>query len=429
MSIINDEKVIDIRHISKVYKLYDNPKDRLLDALKLTRKQKYKEYRALDDISFCVHKGETVGLIGTNGAGKSTLLKIITGVLTQTSGEVEVHGKISALLELGAGFNGEYTGIENIYLNGQMMGYTREQMDERIQSIIDFAGIGDFINQPVKTYSSGMFARLAFAVAINVDPDILIVDEALSVGDIYFQAKCFKKMDEIKKKGTTVLLVTHDMSSVISYCDRAVILNKGHYVKEGNAKEMVDIYKKILVNQYDENETENGGEKKSAIAYLKESDGTDWKSHFVINDQNVAYGDGKVRIEDFGLFDDSDRPSNMLMKKNPFKIKLKVRFLKDVEHPIFTYTFSSTSTLSNMVFVRVDVELAKAGEVYEVTFAQKAMMQGGEYMMSFSCTGFENGEFVVHQRLYDITKVAIVSEQDTVGFFDLDSKVTVEKLQ
>ena len=268
MSIINDEKVIDIRHISKVYKLYDNPKDRLLDALKLTRKQKYKEYRALDDISFCVHKGETVGLIGTNGAGKSTLLKIITGVLTQTSGEVEVHGKISALLELGAGFNGEYTGIENIYLNGQMMGYTREQMDERIQSIIDFAGIGDFINQPVKTYSSGMFARLAFAVAINVDPDILIVDEALSVGDIYFQAKCFKKMDEIKKKGTTVLLVTHDMSSVISYCDRAVILNKGHYVKEGNAKEMVDIYKKILVNQYVENETENGGEKKSAIAYL-----------------------------------------------------------------------------------------------------------------------------------------------------------------
>ena len=376
MSIINDEKVIDIRHISKVYKLYDNPKDRLLDALKLTRKQKYKEYRALDDISFCVHKGETVGLIGTNGAGKSTLLKIITGVLTQTSGEVEVHGKISALLELGAGFNGEYTGIENIYLNGQMMGYTREQMDERIQSIIDFAGIGDFINQPVKTYSSGMFARLAFAVAINVDPDILIVDEALSVGDIYFQAKCFKKMDEIKKKGTTVLLVTHDMSSVISYCDRAVILNKGHYVKEGNAKEMVDIYKKILVNQYDENETENGGEKKSAIAYLKESDGTDW---------------------------------------------------------IFTYTFKNVRgvdiTGTNTMFERVDVELAKAGEVYEVTFAQKAMMQGGEYMMSFSCTGFENGEFVVHQRLYDITKVAIVSEQDTVGFFDLDSKVTVEKLQ
>ena len=433
MSIINDEKVIDIRHISKVYKLYDNPKDRLLDALKLTRKQKYKENRALDDISFCVHKGETVGLIGTNGAGKSTLLKIITGVLTQTSGEVEVHGKISALLELGAGFNGEYTGIENIYLNGQMMGYTREQMDERIHSIIDFAGIGDFINQPVKTYSSGMFARLAFAVAINVDPDILIVDEALSVGDIYFQAKCFKKMDEIKKKGTTVLLVTHDMSSVISYCDRADILNKGPYVKEGNAKEMVDIYKKFLVNQYDENETENGGEKKSAIAYLKESDGTDWKSHFVINDQNVAYGDGKVRIEDFGLFDDSDRPSNMLMKKNPFKIKLKVRFLKDVEHPIFTYTFKNVRgvdiTGTNTMFERVDVELAKAGEVYEVTFAQKAMMQGGEYMMSFSCTGFENGEFVVHQRLYDITKVAIVSEQDTVGFFDLDSKVTVEKLQ
>ena len=246
MSIINDEKVIDIRHISKVYKLYDNPKDRLLDALKLTRKQKYKEYRALDDISFCVHKGETVGLIGTNGAGKSTLLKIITGVLTQTSGEVEVHGKISALLELGAGFNGEYTGIENIYLNGQMMGYTREQMDERIQSIIDFAGIGDFINQPVKTYSSGMFARLAFAVSINVEPDILIVDEALSVGDTRFQVKCIDKMRELQESGTTILFVTHAIEQIKRFCTRAIWIKNGEVVEDGEASQVVDLYDNFM---------------------------------------------------------------------------------------------------------------------------------------------------------------------------------------
>ena len=221
---------INIEHISKVYKLYRGRADRLKDALHLTRRQTYQDYYALSDVNFTVQKGETVGLIGTNGAGKSTLLKIVTGVLTPSGGQVEVNGRISALLELGAGFNNEYTGLENIYFNGTLLGYTREQMEERVPRIIEFAGIGDYINQPVKMYSSGMFARLAFAMAINVEPDILIVDEALSVGDIYFQSKCFKKMDEIKKNGTTVLLVTHDMSSVVKYCDRVVVLNHGKVV-------------------------------------------------------------------------------------------------------------------------------------------------------------------------------------------------------
>jgi len=198
------ECVVSIENVSKVYKIYDNPMDRLKDALNLVKEPIYREYKALDSVSFQVEKGQTVGLIGTNGAGKSTLLKVVTGVITPTQGQAIVKGKIAALLELGAGFNMEYTGIENIYLNGSMMGYTKEQMDERIPEIVEFAGIGDFINQPVKTYSSGMFARLAFSVAINVDPDILIVDEALSVGDIYFQAKCYKKMNDIKKNGTTI---------------------------------------------------------------------------------------------------------------------------------------------------------------------------------------------------------------------------------
>lgn len=191
---------IKIENLSKIYKLYDKPIDRLKEALSISRKKRHKDYYALNDINLEIKKGEIVGIVGTNGSGKSTILKIITGVLTPTTGTINIDGKISALLELGAGFNPEYTGIENIYLNGTMLGYSKEEMETKIPKIIEFADIGDFIYQPVKTYSSGMFARLAFAVSINVDPDILIVDEALSVGDTRFQKKCYRKMEEFKKQ-------------------------------------------------------------------------------------------------------------------------------------------------------------------------------------------------------------------------------------
>lgn len=408
--------------------------DRLKEALHLTKAQKFQEYYALNHISFEVGKGETVGLIGTNGAGKSTMLKIITGVLTPTSGNVSVQGKIAALLELGAGFNMEYTGIENIYLNGSMMGYTREQMQERMDAIIEFAGIGDFINQPVKTYSSGMFARLAFAVAINVDPDILIVDEALSVGDIYFQAKCFKKMDEIKQKGTTILLVTHDMSAVVKYCDRAIILNHGTLLKQGGPKEMVDIYKKILVNQYDENETQ---EPKVGTAQQdkpeEEASGSLWKHQLRINESKDVYGSKKAVIVDFGIFDENGRIGNMVMKKRPFCVKMRVQFAEDIEYPIFAFTIKNVRgqdiTGTNTMFEKKEIALAKKGEVYEISFAQKAMVQGGEYLLSFGCTGYENGEFTVYDRLYDVTNLTVISEQDTVGFFDIDSQITIKQVK
>ena len=423
-----DNNVIKVKHISKIYKLYDNPMDRLKEALKLTKKKKYTEYYALNDINFEVEKGSTVGLIGTNGAGKSTLLKIITGVLTPTSGEVEVQGKIAALLELGAGFNQEYTGIENIYLNGSMMGYTKEQMDERVNTITEFAGIGDFINQPVKTYSSGMFARLAFAVAINVDPDILIVDEALSVGDIYFQAKCFNKMNEIKAKGTTILLVTHDMGSVIKYCDKVVVLNKGNYLKEGKPKEMVDIYKKLLVNQYDDDD-----EIDEVIMESEENpqeDKSNWKNQLKYSEEKLVYGNNKASIVDFGIFDHKGKLSNMLLKKKDFTIRMRVEFHEDVENPIFAFTIKnvhgSDITGTNTMFEKKDIPLARKGEIYEISFKQQMLLQGGEYLLSFGCTGFENGEFVVYHRLYDITNIAVISEQDTVGVFDIDSKVDVK---
>lgn len=416
------ELAINVEHISKMYKLYRGRADRLKDALHLSRKKSYQEYYALSDVSFQVKKGETVGLIGTNGAGKSTLLKLITGVLTPSEGQIEVNGKISALLELGAGFNYEYTGMENIYFNGTLMGYTKEQMEEKVPKIVEFAGIGEYINQPVKTYSSGMFARLAFAMAINVEPDILIVDEALSVGDIYFQSKCFKKMDEIKRNGTTVLLVTHDMSSVVKYCDKVVVLNHGKVVKEGNPKEMVDIYKKILVNQYDE--TEETTENKLSV---KEGS---WMSQMSVNEENVLYGSGKARIVDFGFFDEKDQLTGMVLKKNTFQIKMKVEFFEDIEYPIFAFTIKNARgaevTGTNSMFEKLEFPMAKKGETYVVTFTQRAMLQGGDYLMSFGCTGYENGEFTVYDRLYDVANLTIVSQQDTVGSFDIDSKVCVE---
>lgn len=249
-----DDIAIKVDNISKMYKLYDNSMDRLKEALGVGKKKRklYKEHYALQNVSFDVCKGETVGIIGTNGAGKSTILKIITGVLNQTEGKLEINGRISALLELGAGFNMDYTGIENVYLNGTMIGFSKSEIDEKLHQILDFADIGEFIYQPVKTYSSGMFVRLAFAVAINIDPEILIVDEALSVGDVFFQAKCYKKFEEFKKMGKTILFVSHDLSSISRYCDRVILLNKGKKLAEGKPNTMIDMYKKVLVNQIDD---------------------------------------------------------------------------------------------------------------------------------------------------------------------------------
>ena len=236
------EKVIEVEHLSKEYKLYNSKKDRLREVFSPTKKVYHKTYHALDDISFDVNKGETIGIIGTNGSGKSTLLKILVGVVSSNGGSVKVNGRISALLELGTGFNPEYTGIENIKLNGTMLGLSEKEMSERQKEIIEFADIGDYINQPVKNYSSGMFSRLAFAVAISVEPQILIVDEALSVGDVFFQSKCFRKFDELQEKGTSILFVSHDIAAVKKMCNRVLWIEHGVQQMFGECKEVCDAY-------------------------------------------------------------------------------------------------------------------------------------------------------------------------------------------
>ncbi|WP_322906572.1 ABC transporter ATP-binding protein [Paenibacillus campi] len=240
-----EELTINLKHIQKKYKLYSKPADRLKEALNITKKKYHTEFYALNDVSLSVVKGETLGIIGKNGSGKSTLLKIITGVLTPTNGERSVNGQISALLELGTGFNPEYTGIENIYLNGVTRGFSKKEMNDKLDQIIDFADIGDFIYQPVKTYSSGMFARLAFAVMISFKPEILIVDEALSVGDVFFQQKCNRYMKE-EMSGITKILVTHDLSSIANMADRVIVLSKGDIVFEGEPLKGIEFYTKAM---------------------------------------------------------------------------------------------------------------------------------------------------------------------------------------
>jgi ABC-type polysaccharide/polyol phosphate transport system ATPase subunit len=257
--------LIQINNLSKVYKLYSNPMDRVKEILNVTKKKYHKNFYALDNVSFNVKRGETVGIIGKNGSGKSTLLKMVAGVVAPSAGSIEVEGKISALLELGAGFNGDLSGIENIYLNGTLLGYTKEYVQKNIESILEFADIGDFIHQPVKTYSSGMYVRLAFAIAININPEILIVDEALSVGDMRFQQKCYRKIREIKKTGT-VLFVSHDTGVLASFCDRIIWLDGGRIFKEGRPDKILDEYQAYMsydikemqaVTIYNSNEVES----------------------------------------------------------------------------------------------------------------------------------------------------------------------------
>ncbi len=425
---------ISISNVSKVYRLYDKPIDRLKESLSLSKKSYHKNFYALNDISFTVESGTTVGIIGTNGSGKSTILKIISGVLNPSGGEVKVHGNISALLELGAGFNMDYTGIENIYMNGSMMGFSREEMEAKLPDILEFADIGDFVHQPVKTYSSGMFVRLAFALAINVEPEILIVDEALSVGDVFFQAKCYKRMDEIRQKGTTVLMVTHDMGSIIKYCDKVILLNKGNFVAEGDAGKMVDLYKKILANRFDALELEETNSEKNNVntVHTPEHERELMKSKLAINPNLTEYGNGRASIEDMGLIDSQGEVSNLLIKGEEFTIKERIRFHSDIAAPIFTYTIKDKKGTelsgTNTMLEGCDVRAVKAGDVYEVEFKQKMSLQGGEYLLSMSCTGFEEGKLVVYHRLYDVLGITVISNKNTVGIYDMESEVSVRGL-
>lgn len=434
-----DVPAIEAKDIVKIYKLYDNPKDRLKDALGLGRKQVYKIHYALNGVSMRVNRGETVGIIGTNGSGKSTILKIITGVLNPTSGEIHVDGRISALLELGAGFNQEYNGIENIYLNGTMMGFSEKEIDERLPSILEFADIGEYVYQPVKTYSSGMFVRLAFAVAINIDPEILIVDEALSVGDVFFQAKCYHKFEEFKNQGKTIVFVSHDLSSISKYCDRVFLLNKGILLGEGAPKAMIDAYKRVLVGQYELSESEgesglwNEGELRRAAGRSAGGKGCAAPGQAgagpAVNPGLLEYGTKQAQITEYYLTDDRNMRTAAVIKGSTFTLHMRVEFHQRILAPIFAFSIKNVQgteiTGTNSLIEKAFLESVESGKVKDVAFTQKMSLQGGEYLLSMGVTGYNGDTFEVYHRLYDAMNITVISDKDTVGYYDMDSTVSV----
>ena len=435
-----NEIAIKITGLCKNYKMFNRKRDRLIETI-IPGIKRHSEFSAIKDLDLTIKKGEAIGILGKNGAGKSTLLKMITGVVIPSGGKIEVNGKISSLLELGAAFNMDLTGEENIYQHGQVMGLTKEQIEATKQDVIDFADIGDHLYQPVKTYSSGMFARLAFACAINVNPDILIVDEVLSVGDMAFQLKCFKKFEEFKKKGKTLLFVTHNVADVIRNCNRAIIINKGQKIYDGNVKDGVEKYKKIIVgidteNSVDEisEEINNNLKIEDEIKNIKsdQNNNKKWKENFVQNPNAIEYGNGKAEVIDFGVFDTKGNILNSIDNDKTVVLKSKIVFNEKIVDPIFTMTVKDFKGLdmmgTNTLNEKIVTGIYEKGEEVIVEFKQKLSLAPNKYTLSFSCTHYNaKGELEVLSRKYDALLIDISSNKDCVGLYRLDSDIKIEK--
>ena len=429
------DTVIKISNLIKEYKMYSRKKDRLFEAI-LPFYKKHSTFKALDNLNLEIKKGEVLGILGKNGAGKSTLLKMITGVVSPTSGNIEVNGKISSLLELGAAFNPDLTGYENIYQHGQVMGLSDEEIKSKEKEIIDFADIGEHLSQPVKTYSSGMFARLAFACAINVDPDILIVDEVLSVGDMAFQLKCFKKFEQFKNNGKTIIFVTHNINDVMTNCNRVIILENGKKTFDGTVKDGVDRYKKIIVgldpDENIKNETEEIEISNSEIN-SNENNLKTWKKDFNQNPNMIEYGNREAEVIDYGIFDKEGNPVSIFDNGDYVTFKSKVKFNKEVKEPIFTVTLKDftgkdiTGTNSNIE--KISTGTYKKGDIVVTEFTQKVPIAPGKYTLSFSCTKYNaKGELEALNRKYDALLVEVITTKSTVGLVRLDSKINIKKI-
>ena len=435
----SSEVVLKIEGLSKGYKMFARKKDRIIETL-FPAVERHGVFEAMHNFNLEVKKVEVLGVLGKNGAGKSTLLKMITGVVTPTSGTIEAKGKISSLLELGTAFNQELTGYENIYQHGQVMGLTNEEIKSREQEIIEFADIGDHLYQPVKTYSSGMFARLAFACAINVDPDILIVDEVLSVGDMSFQLKCFKKFQQFKESGKTILFVTHSITDILRNCTRTIIIDSGRKIFDGDVKEGVEKYKKIIVG-LDEKQSKTGLQTDSQILeenpnYKSNEEvvGEEWKTHFNENPNLIDYGNGAAQVIDYGMFDENGNYISVLENDKTVVLKSKILFKQDVKEPIFTMTVKDFKGLemagTNTLIEKVATGEYKKGDIVTAEFRQVINVAPGKYTLSFSCTHFNHkGELEVLNRKYDALLIEVLSTKDTVGLMRLDSKIKVEKVE
>ncbi len=426
-----DENVIEIKDLVKKYKMYKRKQDRLLETIIPAIKNRHTDFTAINNLNLTIKKGEVLGILGKNGAGKSTLLKMVTGVVVPTSGTLKINGKISSLLELGTAFNSELTGEENIYQHGQVMGLTREEIEATKQDVIDFADIGDHLYQPVKTYSSGMFARLAIACAINVDPDILIVDEVLSVGDMAFQLKCFKKFEEFKSKGKTILFVTHNVSDVLKNCTRTVILENGTKTFDGGVKEGVELYKKIITGNNKKKESKEIKENAKKVKN-KEDDKNSWKIHFNQNPNLIEYGNLNAEVIDYGVFDSKGNYLNVIDNEKEVVLKSKIKFHKEVDNPIFTMTIKNFNGIevagTNTMIEKIYPGKYEKDDVVEVSFIQKLPLAPNKYTLSFSCTHINaKGELEVLNRKYEALLIEIISSKNCVGMVSLDTKIEIER--
>ncbi len=400
---------IEVKNLTKIYPLYKSPIDRVKEALNPFGKKYHKEFYALKNVSFEIKRGEVVGIIGKNGSGKSTLLKIITGVLKQTSGKVLVNGKISALLELGTGFHPELNGIENIYLYGALMGIEKKEMKKKIDEIIAFADIGDFIYQPVKTYSSGMFSRLAFAVAINVEPEILIVDEALSVGDISFQYKCFEKFKEFKEKGVTILFVTHSMGQVLNNCNRAIFLKEGELIKDSyNVKDVVAEYEKYARGVSD---------KKADTKKVKNID-ISTKPNKEIGEKR--FGSFRALINNLTISDKRDFENDLVVLESGEWVYFN--FLIYAKEDIDKVVLGVSIRNKNTSDIWGDNNLFATGRLFElkkgynkISYKFRLNINQGEYLVFAGLARLDGKREELDQR-WPIKKIKITSSRRQVGF-------------
>lgn len=430
---MSEDYAIKIEHLSKVYKIFDRPFDRVKEALHPFHKRYSKDFYALNDVSFTIRKGETLGIIGKNGAGKSTLLKIITGVLTPTGGSVQVNGRVASLLELGAGFNPEMTGIENIYMNGTVMGYAKEEMDARLEDIIAFADIGDFICQPVKMYSSGMFARLAFAVNVYVEPDILIVDEALAVGDAFFQNKCFKKMQNLKNKGITLLFVSHDLSSVRAMCDVGLWLDAGQRKRLGNMTNVAEAYfqEQLLQRNQIMDASDNLLKKDDHAQKVHSADGG---ITLPVLQRKVGVLSDDVKIESL-FFETDGKEVTRLQSGKTYTAKMGVSFSIPMHDLIFGFTAETTKGIAVLgintwIVTRASpIHLDSPGfVVVSFTFILPKIQQG-VYLISPAVVTGTQEQHIVLTWLENATKIEITNDGYNLSILEIDSQVSVTTYQ
>lgn len=416
---MSDAIAIAVENLTKVYKLYSSPIYRLKEALSPIRQKYHRDFHALNDVSFEVKKGEAVGIIGKNGSGKSTLLKIITGVLTPTSGSVSVNGRISALLELGAGFNPEMTGLENVYFSGTLMGYSREEMDARLDGILSFADIGEFVSQPVKTYSSGMFVRLAFAVAINVDPDILIVDEALSVGDIKYQRKCISKIEEFKEKNKTILFVSHDAGMISNLCKTAILINNGKVVSRDEPRVVSKLYMQMM---YGEDlacedaslldQAQKNGYYKESLSAINNSERLQLRTAalkkigFISKKASceLRHGNGDAEIIDFGILDDGGNRLSRIKSNKKYTLFFYLLCYEDIKEIFLAFAIRDKRGMNlfvtNTEIMQIRVSNQNKGSLLYVTVVVTMALVAGDYFMS--CIAMDNVEDMYLDRRLDV---------------------------